>query len=34
MQAWLANLGSSFKRRHDTPRTLEDVVEAVSLSYY
>lgn len=30
LQAWLANLGASFKRGHATPRFLDDVAEAVS----
>ncbi|KAI5457723.1 hypothetical protein BGZ63DRAFT_493831 [Mariannaea sp. PMI_226] len=33
MQAWLANLGSSFKRGHNTPRTLDDVAEALSFKF-
>ncbi|KAH6893399.1 hypothetical protein B0T10DRAFT_437294 [Thelonectria olida] len=33
MQAWLANLGSSFKRNHNTPRTLKDVVEALTFKF-
>lgn len=29
LQAWLANLGASFKRGASTPRTLDHVAEAV-----
>lgn len=30
--AWLANLGSSFKRDVKPPRTVEDVANSVSVS--
>ncbi|KAK7408003.1 Glutamate--tRNA ligase mitochondrial [Neonectria punicea] len=33
LQAWLANLGASFKRGHETPRTLDDVAEALTFKF-
>ncbi|KAF7537538.1 hypothetical protein G7Z17_g12832 [Cylindrodendrum hubeiense] len=33
LQAWLANLGASFKRGHDTPRFLDDVSEALTFKF-
>lgn len=33
LQAWLANLGSSFRAGVATPRTLEDIANAVSFPY-
>ncbi|KAH7140738.1 hypothetical protein EDB81DRAFT_63524 [Dactylonectria macrodidyma] len=33
LQAWLANLGASFKRGHDTPRFPDDVAEALTFKF-
>ncbi|KAJ4244481.1 Glutamate--tRNA ligase mitochondrial [Fusarium falciforme] len=33
LQAWLANLGASFKRGASTPRTLDDVAEALTFKF-
>ncbi|KAH8670040.1 hypothetical protein BGZ61DRAFT_363888 [Ilyonectria robusta] len=33
LQAWLANLGASFKRGHATPRFLDDVAEALTFKF-
>ncbi|KPM34723.1 hypothetical protein AK830_g11848 [Neonectria ditissima] len=33
LQAWLANLGASFKKGHKTPRFLDDVAEALTFKF-